>query len=91
MDVLSRECDPIGFGAGMPTDEYECDTGPIATLLPRGAHADAVAATLSVHRSEHLGLDPDPTIDRHAAEESIRWYRAAIRHAASGDSAGWAR
>lgn len=67
MDVLSREWDPIGFGAGMPTDEYECVTGPIATLLRRGAHADAVAVTLSVDRSGHLGLDPDPTIDLHAA------------------------
>lgn len=84
MIVLAREWDPIGFGAELPNDEYECVTGPLATLLRRDAPADAVATTLSEHRTEHLGLDPDPTTDRHAAEESIRWYRAAMSDAASG-------
>ena len=86
--MLAHEWDPIGFGDELPSDEYECVTGPVATLLRRGASADEVAATLSEHRAQHFGLDPDPTVDRHAAEASISWYRAAMRHAASGDIAG---
>ena len=85
MNVLAREWVPIGLGFIQPTDEYDCVTGPIATLLRSSAPPDQLADTLAEHRTGHLGLDPDLIADRRTADELAAWYDVAMRNALPGD------
>ena len=75
--VLSQHWDPIGLGEMLPADEYDCVSGPLATLLRRGGTVEEVAATLTEHRTAHLGIESDPPQDRSAARALMDWYQAA--------------
>jgi hypothetical protein len=84
INVLRLDWDPIGFGAELPPDEYASVTGPVATLLREGAPTDQIAETLSEYRVMQLGLRPDPSADRRAADALRAWYQSAMVHAEAG-------
>lgn len=77
LHVLSRDWDPIGFGELLPRDEYDCVTGPLATLLRQGAGAPELAVRLTDCRTGHLGLGPDEEADQRAARAVSAWYQTA--------------
>jgi hypothetical protein len=75
--VLSRDWDPIGFGDLLPRDEYDCLTGPVSTLLRRGAGPEALARALEDYRTGHFGLASDLPRDLSAAAALLDWYQMA--------------
>ena len=54
--VLYRDWDPIGFGFGVPEDEYESYAGPVATLLLNGSTDAQIATYLEKVEMESMGL-----------------------------------
>ena len=72
---LAFRRDPIGLGASLPSDEYDCVLGPLLTMLESSASVEEIDAYLKRELTEHFGLSPTRSRGpEHLAIEAKEWF-----------------
>ena len=71
--LLSR-WDPMRVSPDWVQDEYECMTGPLLTMLQRGAQQDEIATYLEAELDHHFGVGVDRDNALATARRVLSWY-----------------
>lgn len=78
--AMLDEWDPIG--AGSPSGEYECMTGPLVSALRRGDSSAAISAWIEAELRDHFGLEDRPRAAEDFADRLLAWFEES--NAAAG-------
>ena len=66
--ILLSEWDPIGFGFGVPDDEYDAYLPTIYSHIHRNASIQEIAQLLEKIETESMGLAARPSVNLHVAQ-----------------------
>jgi hypothetical protein len=72
--ALLSSWDPMGVSPDWVRDEYECMTGPLLTLLQRGAELEMIASYLESELDHHFGVRLARDNVHAMAERILLWY-----------------
>jgi hypothetical protein len=72
--ALLSHWDPMGVSPDWVQDEYECMTGPLLTLMQRGAEQEEIASYLDAELDHHFGVRLTRDNALSMARRVLLWY-----------------